>query len=44
MKTSRELIAIALEALLAFNRQTEWGHKERRAMFRAVFKAIYSLI
>jgi hypothetical protein len=33
-----------LLVLLAFNKRGEWGRTERRAMFRAVFKAIYSLI
>jgi hypothetical protein len=44
MKTRQELIGIALGVLLAFNRQTEWSSEERQAMFRAVFKAIYSLL
>lgn len=44
MKTHQELIATALLALLAFNTQGEWGRTERRAMFRAVFKTILSLI
>ena len=44
MTKRAELIETALLALLAFNKRGEWRSNERRAMFRAVFKAILSLI
>lgn len=44
MNKQAELITSMLLVLLAFNGRTEWGRTERRAMFRAVFKTILSLI
>lgn len=44
MKTRQELIDAALLTLLALNRQKKLGTAERRALIRAVFKTILSLI
>jgi hypothetical protein len=44
MNNRIELIATMLLVLLAFNRRSDQGQTERRAMFRAVFKTIQSLL